>query len=68
MAKDKARMALLQKYIDDRTMIVELLYNNLKFATELRLRCDELAKMVAAIKDFGEIPWDVKHELEELNK
>ena len=62
------RSALLRKYIEERDEIQAHLYRLLRFACELGLNHQEIERLSGLLKPLSEVPWSVRHELEEIEK
>jgi hypothetical protein len=66
--RNRERISLLEKYLDDREDVQARLYQLLKFGADLRLPHNELERLLALVKPLGDGAWAVEHELEDLRK
>ena len=66
--QERERAMLLRKYVEERDEIQAHLYRLLRFASELQLNHQEIAKLSELLKPLADLPWSVRDELAALEK
>ncbi len=64
--RNAERIALLDKYLEDRSSIRQAIYKQIEWAARLGLSSNEIKSLSDLLSKFEGESWSVKHELDEL--